>query len=112
MIRRLAGDRFLLIAQHDHALLSGQLAERYGNARFATPQPREAVVRAVGMHDCGWPMHDERPTLNAEGWPVDVFETPLPLALKVWQAATDRMAGEDPYARMLVSLHVLGLSAF
>lgn len=112
MIRRHDGDRFLLVAQHDHALLSGQLAEHYGNGRFARPEPRGAVIRAVGMHDCGWPMHDQRPTLNKEGWPVDVFETPLPLALKVWQAGTDRMEGEDVYARMLVSLHVLGLSAF
>ena len=112
MIRRVAGDRFLLITQDAHARLSGRLAERYGNARFAAPEPRRAVVAAVGMHDCGWPLHDEQPTLNKEGLPVDVFETPLPLALKVWQAGVDRMEGEEAYARLLVSLHVLGLSAY
>jgi uncharacterized protein DUF3891 len=69
-------------------------------------------VRAVGLHDCGWPVHDERPTLNKQGLPLHVFETPLNVALEVWQAGVERVANEEPYTQLLVSLHVMGLSGF
>src|SRR5438552_7798164 len=112
MIRREEQGSFLLIAQHDHALISGQLAEQFGNAAFARPQPFENVVRGVSLHDCGWPLHDESPTLNPAGLPLDVFETPREIALKVWTASVERAAAEDAYAGLLVSLHVLNLSVF
>jgi hypothetical protein len=112
MIRRDAGDQFLLFAQHDHAQLSGELAGHYGNRFFARPEPPEQTIRAVALHDCGWPLHDERPTLNKDGLPLDVFETPLDVAIAVWQAGVERVAKEDAYTQLLVSLHVLGLSGF
>ena len=111
MIRRDAGDSFLLIAQHDHALLSGQLARRVGNDCFATPQPWEEVVEAIGHHDCGWPLHDEEPTLNKDGWPLHVFEAPAALAAQVWSASVARAMNLGDYQGLLVSLHVLNLSA-
>ena len=112
MIRRHAGDDFLLITQHDHALLAGQLAGHFGNDQFAPPNPHDAAVRGVSLHDCGWPLHDDAPTRNAGGLPSDVFETTRPVGLKVWAASADRAAAEDPYAGLLTSLHVLSLSVF
>lgn len=112
MIRRRLADRFLLFGQHDHALLAGQLAAHYGNARFAPPDPRDATIAAVSLHDCGWPIHDERPTLNKENVPTDVFESPIQIAIGAWSATTDRVADQEPYSQLLVSLHVLGLSGF
>jgi len=112
MIRRHVADRFYLIAQNDHALLSGQVAAHYGNHRFTRPNPATETLRAASLHDCGWPLHDERPTLNNENFPLDVFETPLHLALQVWRASADQTAAQADYTQLLVSLHVLGLSAF
>ena len=112
MIRRLAGDRFILIAQHDHALLAGELASRYGNGRFARPDPWEATVAAAAHHDAGWPLHDAAPTLNAAGLPTDVFETPLRTALRVWAEAAELASRHGDYAQLLVSLHVMGLSGY
>jgi hypothetical protein len=113
MIRREDDDgEFLLIAQHDHALIAGELAEQFGNAQFAAPDPRESTVRGVSLHDCGWPLHDDEPTLNKDGLPSDVFETTRPVAIKVWTASADRASAEDPYAGLLTSLHVLALSVF
>jgi hypothetical protein len=112
MIRRDMGDAFFLFAQHDHAQLSGELARHYGNRLFARPEPPEQTIRAVALHDCGWPMHDDRPTLNKDGLPLDVFESPLDVALPVWQAGVEHVANEEPYTQLLVSLHVLGLSGF
>jgi hypothetical protein len=112
MIRREAGSDFFLIAQNDHAILAGQLAQHFGNDRFAQPEPRESVLTGVSMHDAGWPLHDDEPTLNADHRPLDVFETPRPIGLKVWAASAERAAAVDPYAGLLVSLHSLALSIF
>jgi hypothetical protein len=112
MIRRQAGSDFILITQHDHAILSGQLAERIGNPRFAKPEPYASTILGTQMHDCGWPLHDDLPTLNANGLPIDVFESTLAIAMKVWPASAERAAAADPYAGLLVSLHVMALSVF
>ena len=39
MIRRHVDHEFWLFTQHDHALLSGKLAEQFGNDRYARPEP-------------------------------------------------------------------------
>jgi hypothetical protein len=113
MIRHTQGDSFLLIKQHDHALLSGQVAEKIGNGMFAPPSPFQAVVDGIGLHDCGWPIHDdEAPTLNKEGLPLHVLESPMDLAVKVWTESARRAAEKDPYTGLLVSLHVTALSHY
>jgi len=113
MIRRRVGNEFWLFTQHDHALLSGELARHFGNEHFARPDPFDQSILGISLHDCGWPIHDDdAPTLNAKGEPLDVFETPPLLGVKVWSASADRAVARDPYAGMLVSLHALALSTF
>ena len=131
MIRRQIADQFWLFHQHDHALLAGQLAAHYCNARFAPPTPPADTLRAVSLHDCGWPLHDQNPTLNSDNIPTDVFESPLLVALEVWRNTLNLIStplpvasspplphsptppsNESPYTQLLVSLHHLGLSAF
>jgi hypothetical protein len=112
MIRRDAGNDFLLITQHDHAMLSGQLARHVGNADFAAPSPFNETVEAVSQHDCGWPLHDDQPTLNKAGLPLHVFEVPVPIAVRVWSASVAHASELGPYQGLLVSLHVMGLSAY
>src|SRR3954471_14996863 len=69
MIRRHVGEEFFLIAQDDHAKLAGELARHFGNDRFARPEPQNEVIAGVSLHDAGWPLHDDEPTLNAGGLP-------------------------------------------
>ncbi len=110
MIRRDAGKDFLLITQNDHALLSAQLARHLGNDLFAPPTPRQSTLAAIALHDCGWSLHDDHPTLNAQKIPLDVFETPPHIVTQAWSASVDRAVAHDDYAGLLVSLHVLRLS--
>jgi hypothetical protein len=114
MIRHTQGDAFLLIAQHDHALLSGTFAERVGNGMFAPPSPFQPVVDGIALHDCGWPVHDEdAPTLNPKGIPLHVLESPMAVATRVWSESVKRATAKgDAYTALLVSLHVTALSAF
>jgi hypothetical protein len=111
MIRHRHGSDNFLITQDDHAGLSGRLAEHFGNERFAAPLPRKQVIDAISMHDCGWPLHDDTPTLNPAGSPLHVFESPISISTRVWSESTRRAAEIDPYTGLLVSLHVLALSA-
>lgn len=111
MIRHRQGNQFLLFTQDDHARLSGEMASRIGNERFARPEPFDAVVAGIGMHDCGWPVHDEQPTLNGQGLPLHVFETPVELSCRVWTESVRRAVEENAYSGLLVSLHVMALSA-
>ena len=112
MIRKHVGDEFWLIAQHDHALLAAELSQRVGGRGYAAPSPD--ALRGIALHDCGWPVHDDgAPTRNQHGLPLDVFETPPPIGLKVWSAGARRAAQEaDAYAALLVSLHTLSLSVY
>lgn len=111
MIRHRLGDQFVLVTQHDHAQLSGRLATRVGNALFAPPAPYRETVDGIALHDAGWPLHDDRPTLNPQGLPLHVLESPMAVAIPVWSESVRRAAGRDPYSGLLVSLHVLNLSA-
>jgi len=111
MIRRRETAGLWLITQHDHALLSGQLARQVGNAQFARPDPLEPTLLGIANHDCGWPLHDDRPTLSPAKLPLDVFETPRSISHKVWIEGARRAAAIDPYAGLLVAIHALSLSA-
>jgi hypothetical protein len=110
MIRRQVGREYWLITQDDHARVSGVLAGGLGNARFGAPSS-DAAILGIALHDCGWPMHDRDPTLNAAHQPLDVFESPRYIGLPVWEASARLAAEKDPYAGLLVSLHGLALSA-
>jgi hypothetical protein len=111
MIRHRQGNDFLLITQDEHARLSGRLAEHFGSDRFTAPLPRKQVIDAIAMHDCGWPLHDDHPALNPAGLPLHVFESPISISTRVWSESARRAADIDPYTGLLVSLHVLALSA-
>ncbi|HEX4792995.1 MAG TPA: DUF3891 family protein [Humisphaera sp.] len=110
MIRHRHADEFILITQDDHARLSGLLASHIGNDSFARPEPATAVVEAIALHDSGWPLHDSQPTLNPQGFPLHVFETPPELAVGIWTESVQRAARQGDYTGLLVSLHVMALS--
>jgi hypothetical protein len=112
MIRHRQGNDFLLITQDDHARLSGRFAELIGNGPFTPPSPRDEVIRGASLHDCGWPLHDDQPTLNLKGEPLHVLESPMAIATRVWTESARRAHEEaGPYAGLLVSIHVFTLSA-
>src|SRR4051812_2885934 len=102
MIRHRHGDEFYLFTQDDHARLSGALAAHIGNARFARPDPFEAVVEGISKHDSGWPLHDDQPTLNGEGLPLHVFESPVEISTTVWTESVKRASARGDYQGFLV----------
>jgi Protein of unknown function (DUF3891) len=86
-----------------------------GNRQFPAIENSEGdaadALEAISLHDCGWPLHDDAPTINTKGQPADVFESTPKIAFRVWPASAERAAEKSPYTGLLVSLHVLSLSA-
>lgn len=111
MIRRDQENQWRLFTQDDHAILAWELGKTIGGV-FARSRRWNSWLKAVRLHDCGWPLHDQRPTINRQGSPRDVFESTAEIACRVWTASADGAVAEDDYAGLLVSLHLLSLSAF
>jgi len=108
MIRRHVGSEWWLVTQHDHALLAGELARHVGGAILPLAQE---TIQGIAQHDAGWQQHDSAPTLNDRGQPLDVFESPLSLGLKMWRRSSQLATTIGDYPALLVSLHSLSLSA-
>ncbi len=104
----------------DHARLAAAIAERWGNERFARPEPRARVLRGIAVHDDGWAVRDAAPQITRQGKPsafsvelvgkYSAFEE-IDLAdyLAVRERAVRLVAETDAYAAVLVSMHTHNL---
>ncbi len=109
MLVRDAGDSWQLVAQPDHADLAGQLAAAWGGPGFARPEPYASVVRAATRHDDGWSVWERHPRLGPDGVPQSFFAVPASAHLAFYRACVEVVCDEDPYAGLLVSMHMSGL---
>lgn len=109
-----------LVTHPDHARLAGAFAERWGNDRFASPEPRANVLKGIARHDDGWLARDAQPQITRQGKPsafstelvgkYSAFEEiDLPDYLAVRDRAVRLIAAEDPYAALLISMHTYSL---
>ncbi len=106
------GDGFTFVTQYEHGALAGELAERWGNDRFAAPAaPFGAALRiAAAHHDDGWRELDDRPAVNAEaGRPAHFLELPLETTVPPYGRGVDGVYARDPLAGALVAAHWTGL---
>lgn len=109
MIRRDAGDVWLLIPQPSHARLAGELAARWSQGAVF---PREAVVYGTAHHDDGWIEWERAPRADpATGEPVDFLHLRAEEHLAIWRRGPALVAARDPYAGILVSRHGSALTA-
>src|SRR3954452_25048588 len=96
----------ICIGQASHAWVSGQLARRWGNDRFAKPDPFDEVCLGAEQHDVGMAEWDLRPALHEEtGRPRSFMQMPLATHLDLWSKAPDKVLTQSPYAALLVSMH-------
>jgi hypothetical protein len=103
MIRRDAGDAWLLIAQPAHARFAGELAARWVADAVA---PREAVLFAIAHHDDGWIEWERAPRADPEtGVPVDFRGIRADEFVTIWRRGPRLAAAHDPLAGVLVSRH-------
>ncbi len=100
-----AASEWWLIAQPDHAALSGDLASRIFSPDF--PQLDAHVLQAIALHDEGWAQFDggRALKLNGQGRPVSFLETSLPDFVIAWRGSIERSEQIAPIGGILVSEH-------
>jgi Protein of unknown function (DUF3891) len=112
MIVRDAGDAWQIVLQTDHAVLSGQFAQQWGNERFARPRPFRSVVSATARHDDGWAVWERAPSLlskNGETRPRNFLDVQVLSHLAFYRAMIASVLEDDAYAGLLVSMHGAGI---
>jgi Protein of unknown function (DUF3891) len=111
MIRRelkLSGDAvtWLLIAQVEHAHLSGELV-RHWRDTFSPD-----VVEAIWHHDDGWAEWETSPKLNPQtGAPYSFLEMPITESLVIWDNSIAAARKFGPLAGWIVAGHFYNLLA-
>jgi hypothetical protein len=112
MIVRDAGDSWQVVLQTDHAVLSGQFAESWGNERFEKVRPFRSVVTATLRHDDGWAVWERAPSLmavNGDVKPRNFLDVQVGSHLAFYRAMIASVRDDDPYAGLLVSMHGAGI---
>jgi hypothetical protein len=106
------GDLLRLVTQPDHAHLAAEALALFRLPELVGSPRRDALLRAVRLHDNGWRELDAAPPVDAvTGLPFDFIELPASLRLQVWERGTSRYVGSDPYAALLATEHALALHA-
>lgn len=109
MIVQPLADGMGLVCQHDHAVLSGELAARWTGPGMEDGRLPYELVLTAGIHDVAWEALDADPVFDAEiGRPLDFRAYPLEEKLEAYRAGLDRMERLHPYAGLLGSLHYCG----
>ncbi len=106
MIRRETNGGWILIAQNDHAELSGRVMSLWGNQDFVEPEPYDEVLFAISSHDSGWRDWDSEPKVNKEnGYPANFTEMSPYDQSNIWSKCYRSSVKEHPYASALIALH-------
>lgn len=102
MIVRERADSFVLVEQHEHALVSGEFARRW----VEEPVPVGPTLYAVENHDVGWQEPDSEVLWNeASGRPHSFVDYPLGPKLEAWRRGIERIEAREAYAGCLCSMH-------
>ena len=106
MIRRETDDGWILIAQHDHGVLAGDIMEHWGNELFSGPEQFDEVLLAVREHDYGWVEWESSPEVNPEnGFPMNFMEMKSDDQSDIWSRSYEYHLVNHPYASSLIALH-------
>ncbi len=102
MIVRKRENHFILVKQHDHGLVAGEIA-----AHINEPiRPLAKTLYAISHHDIGWGELDRTIRWNEEkNRPYDFYDYPLLPKLEAYSKGIARVVANDPYAGFLCSKH-------
>lgn len=106
MIVRERNEDFVMIEQHYHAHVSGELMRSWRKDLFKGQYALESVTLAIYEHDCGWIPADKQPFWNdRERAPYTFTNFPAPLKMLIYQYGIDKVAKKDAYAALLCTEH-------
>jgi hypothetical protein len=104
MIIRENTNSYDLITQHDHGILSGEIAYHWGNEHF--PKATFEQILAATYHDFGWFEKDSQPIWdNENNRPYDFINYPTSKKLGIYTDGINHLEKLHPYCALLTSLH-------
>lgn len=93
---------FVVVKQHDHALVSAEFARHW----MRQPWPRESTLYAIAHHDVAWQGPDSSVRWNEEtGRPHSFADYPPDEKVRAYAGGLDWLEGRDAYAACLCSMH-------
>lgn len=105
MIVRETEHEFVMTAQHDHAQLSGDVANHFRHF-FVNDPSFEDLLFAVYHHDFGWVRLDETPIWDdRKSLPYSFTDYPLLPKVTHYQFGLDQVERMNKYAGLLCSMH-------
>ncbi|SIS53739.1 DUF3891 family protein [Salimicrobium flavidum] len=106
MIVREYKEGFIMIRQHDHALISGKMARQWRKDFLLTSRIRSEADWAIEVHDRAWIPLDKKPLWNEEKQrPFSFIDYPLEEKLQAYRSGIEETAKESLYAGILTSMH-------
>ncbi|GIP31654.1 hypothetical protein J2TS4_08640 [Paenibacillus sp. J2TS4] len=112
MVVRETEHEIIMVRQHDHAQLSGEIAKHFKS--FFTDDPYfEDTLLAIYQHDLGWVRLDEVPMWNDRtSLPFSFMDFPLLPKLTHYTYGLDQIERMNKYAGLLCSLHYASFGVF
>lgn len=106
MIIRERSNEIIMITQHDHALISGLIAENVKDSLFHSSSKRKSVEIAIREHDRAWMPVDKHPILNDKTkLPFSFMDLPASFKTVFYKHGIDEVEKMDFYAALLCSAH-------
>jgi len=99
----------VLVRQVDHQDQCGLMADAWGNAEFARPEPYAPIALAARVHDEGWRPWEREPGVDGDGAPVNFSDIDRTTHVALYGEGIAEAAARDARAGLLVSLHGQGL---
>ncbi len=106
MIVRETISTFHMTAQHDHALMSEEIARQFSEDLFLSNDYREEAYIAIREHDRAWICLDQTPIWNDQKHvPYSFMDYPLSPKLVMYTKGIDEVEMINQYAGLLCSIH-------
>lgn len=104
LIIREHNNLYILIHQHDHGLLAGDIAANWGQGNFISPSRN--LVLTASLHDLSWVETDTTLQWNNEAnRPYDFTSLPLEEKFPMYKKGLDQTERLNPYSALLTSMH-------
>jgi hypothetical protein len=106
MIIRETQHSFIMIKQHDHAFLSGEITKHFNPALLNSDHHFGDTIDAACQHDRSWIGLDDTPIWNDEaGTPFTFSDYPLLVKMAFYKIGLDEIERVNLYSALLCSLH-------
>lgn len=102
-------DHLRIFTQHDHGLLSGDMAARWTNVQLGA-RPGADMILAASLHDAPWRHADQHVSWNPDTRrPHDFISHPREARLALYRLGLDELESLSRHAALLTSRHYVRL---